>query len=43
MSGVELGIRSAPPMLGEHTNEVLGNDLGYSDAKIAALHDKGVV
>jgi crotonobetainyl-CoA:carnitine CoA-transferase CaiB-like acyl-CoA transferase len=43
MSGVELGIRSAPPMLGEHTNEVLGNDLGYSEAKIAALHDKGVV
>ena len=43
MSDVDLGIRRAPPMLGEHTSEVLGNDLGYSEAKIAALRDKGVV
>jgi crotonobetainyl-CoA:carnitine CoA-transferase CaiB-like acyl-CoA transferase len=43
MSGVDLGIRRAPPMLGEHTNEVLGNDLRYSEAKIAALRDKGVI
>jgi crotonobetainyl-CoA:carnitine CoA-transferase CaiB-like acyl-CoA transferase len=43
MSDVDLGIRRAPPMLGEHTGEVLGEDLGYHEMKIAALRDKGVI
>jgi crotonobetainyl-CoA:carnitine CoA-transferase CaiB-like acyl-CoA transferase len=35
-------IRIPPPLLGEHTDEVL-RDLGYSDAEIAELHEKGAV
>jgi crotonobetainyl-CoA:carnitine CoA-transferase CaiB-like acyl-CoA transferase len=35
-------IRRPPPLLGEHTAEVL-SELGYSDADIAALRDTGVV
>jgi crotonobetainyl-CoA:carnitine CoA-transferase CaiB-like acyl-CoA transferase len=32
-----------PPMLGQHTDEVLRNVLGYADARLAALKDKGVI
>lgn len=32
-----------PPMLGQHTDDVLRNVLGYADAKLAALKDKGVI
>ena len=32
-----------PPMLGEHTREVLMNLLGYSTEKIEGLKQKGVV
>lgn len=35
-------IHSRAPLLGEHTEEVLGA-LGYDDASIAALREKGVV
>jgi crotonobetainyl-CoA:carnitine CoA-transferase CaiB-like acyl-CoA transferase len=35
-------IRTAPPMLGEHTDEVLA-EIGYTAAEIAALRDRGVV
>ncbi|MCV5968799.1 CoA transferase, partial [Lactococcus petauri] len=35
--------RSAPPALGEHTEEVLGGLLGIDAAEIAALRAKGVV
>ena len=35
-------IRTAPPLLGEHTDEVLG-DLGFSAAEIAALRETGAV
>jgi crotonobetainyl-CoA:carnitine CoA-transferase CaiB-like acyl-CoA transferase len=32
-----------PPMLGQHTDDVLRNVLGYADARLAALKDKGVI
>ena len=35
-------IRTAAPWLGQHSDEVL-KDIGYAAAKIAALHDAGVV
>jgi len=42
MDGERLGVRAAPPSLGEHT-EVLLNELGYSPADIEALRQAGVV
>jgi crotonobetainyl-CoA:carnitine CoA-transferase CaiB-like acyl-CoA transferase len=33
----------APPLLGQHTREVLQQVLGYDDARIDALHARGVV
>jgi formyl-CoA transferase len=33
----------APPLLGEHTAEVLKEVLGYDEQRVAALKDKGVV
>lgn len=36
-------IRSAPPLLGQHTNEILGGLLGYEDAEIARLKSEGVI
>jgi crotonobetainyl-CoA:carnitine CoA-transferase CaiB-like acyl-CoA transferase len=33
----------APPLLGQHTNEVLRDMLGQSDADIASLHQRGVI
>jgi crotonobetainyl-CoA:carnitine CoA-transferase CaiB-like acyl-CoA transferase len=35
-------IRTAPPLLGEHTDEVL-DELGYSGPEIALLRDTGVI
>ncbi|KAI5293761.1 hypothetical protein KEM52_005251 [Ascosphaera acerosa] len=37
------GIRSAPPTLGQHTDEVLGGLLQYGAAEIRALREEGVV
>jgi 2-methylfumaryl-CoA isomerase len=31
------------PLLGEHTDEILGEDLGLSEREIGVLHDEGVV
>ena len=35
--------RVAPPTLGEHTNEILGDLLGMSPREITKLRDKGIV
>jgi len=35
-------VRSLPPSTGEHTDEILGS-LGYSEQRIAELHQEGVV
>jgi len=34
---------TAPPLLGQHTDEVLGELLGYRPDQIASLRDKGIV
>jgi crotonobetainyl-CoA:carnitine CoA-transferase CaiB-like acyl-CoA transferase len=34
---------TAPPTFGQHTAEVLRDELGYSDADIAALRESGVI
>ena len=31
------------PVLGEHTDEILAEDLGLSAAEIAGLHERGIV
>lgn len=33
----------APPALGEHTESILKETLGYSDAQVAALRDEGAI
>ena len=36
-------IKSPPPLLGEHVNEILGKLLGYDEKRIAELKSEGVV
>ncbi len=36
-------VRSHPPLLGEHTEQVLTTLLGYSQAKVKSLRQKGVI
>jgi formyl-CoA transferase len=36
-------VRTAPPLLGQHTDEILGDLLRYSPRKVAALRRRGVV
>ncbi|MCA3301286.1 MAG: CoA transferase [Roseomonas sp.] len=43
LSATPPSYRSAPPVLGEHTNAVLGDVLKMSAAEIAALKDKGIL
>jgi crotonobetainyl-CoA:carnitine CoA-transferase CaiB-like acyl-CoA transferase len=43
MSDTPAALRRAPPTLGEHTDEVLTNELGYTPGRIAALRASGVV
>ena len=42
LSETECGIKDAPPALGAHTDEVLGQ-LGYAAADISSLRDRGIV
>ena len=37
------GVRSAPPTLGQHTDEVLTNVLGISPGEVKVLRKEGVV
>jgi crotonobetainyl-CoA:carnitine CoA-transferase CaiB-like acyl-CoA transferase len=43
IEGHDLGIRQAPPLLGEHTDDVLSELLGYEAARIEELRAGGVV
>jgi len=43
LSETPAGVRSAPPLLGEHTDRVLRERLGLPDEEIASLHAEGVV
>ena len=42
-SRTALDIKSPPPFLGEHTDEILHTLLGYDAHRISELHAKGVV
>jgi crotonobetainyl-CoA:carnitine CoA-transferase CaiB-like acyl-CoA transferase len=41
LSSTPASIRSAPPMIGEHSEEILA-ELGYDAAAVADLHERGV-
>lgn len=42
-SGTPIETYRAPPLLGEHTEEVLGGKLGYDAEKIAQLKKQGII
>jgi len=42
-SGTPVTEYRAPPLLGADTNEVLAEELGYDDAKLAALKQQGII
>lgn len=42
-SRTPVGYERAPPELGQHTEEVLSDDLGYSAEKIRSLRDAGAI
>lgn len=41
--GKKMEVSRAPPVLGEHTVEVLREELGYSDERIAELQESGAI
>jgi crotonobetainyl-CoA:carnitine CoA-transferase CaiB-like acyl-CoA transferase len=42
-SDTPASIRRAPPLLGQHTEAVLREELGFSDARIAELRKEKVI
>jgi|SRR5579863_1499689 len=42
-SATPMSIRRRPPTVGEHNREILGGELGLSDAELAALAQQGVI
>jgi crotonobetainyl-CoA:carnitine CoA-transferase CaiB-like acyl-CoA transferase len=42
LSATPASVRTPPPLLGEHTDQILG-ELGYSRDETQALRDSGVV
>ena len=43
LSATPVQIRRPPPLLGQHTEEVLSELLGHSSAQVTALRDQGVI
>jgi crotonobetainyl-CoA:carnitine CoA-transferase CaiB-like acyl-CoA transferase len=43
MNGTPAAIRCAPPLLGQHTEEVLAEDLGMNAARIAELRAEKII
>ena len=43
VEGEELPVPTKAPEVGEHTDEVLHDVLGYDDAKVASLRDAGAL
>jgi crotonobetainyl-CoA:carnitine CoA-transferase CaiB-like acyl-CoA transferase len=36
-------VRTAPPTLGQHTDQILRTDLGFTEAEVARLRQSGTV
>ena len=43
LAGTPAAVRRPPPLLGEHTEDILRDDLGLDDAAIAALRTENVI
>jgi len=43
LSRTPVGYRHAPPMLGQHTDEVLIEEFGFDEARIADLRKQGII
>ena len=43
MSGTPCEVKSAAPVLGQHTDEVMTGLLGYSAAEVEAMRAKGAL
>jgi crotonobetainyl-CoA:carnitine CoA-transferase CaiB-like acyl-CoA transferase len=43
LSATPTSIRTPPPLLGEHTDAILHDELGYDEQRIAQLRERGVV
>ena len=43
LSETPSSLRYAPPLLGQHSDEVLSELLGYTPAQLFALRDSGVI